>query len=160
MMIPDELKQFRRIDRTSKNLLRIETGAFMERQNILGCKEKNRRKRSCLRWVLQGAEAPAKGAKSTLVSWSADNLYHPMDDSSMLLCSSCPCPMSRQDPDVLDGVRDTAQLKETIIVQLNGAVSRVRLSAHELLLADNVCVNCQSDLNFNQLRQVVDPVLR
>ena len=48
MMIPDELKQFRRIDRTSKNLLSIEKGAFMERKNILGCKEKNRRKRSCL----------------------------------------------------------------------------------------------------------------
>ena len=47
LMRPDELKQPLQIDRASKNLLNIETGGFMERQNILGCTVKKMRKRSC-----------------------------------------------------------------------------------------------------------------
>ena len=47
LMRPDKLKQSLQIERSSKNLLSIETGAFMERQNILGCTVKKIRKRSC-----------------------------------------------------------------------------------------------------------------
>ena len=50
-------------------------------------------------------------------------------------------------------------LKKQLVCSSTGQYLAI-LSAHELLLADNVCVNFKYDLNLNLLRPVVDLVLK